>query len=142
MSETRNGLTYLIGQDPWVIAGFLLIGASALLFFRLYQKLKIVRDRSYARFTLPILFVFTIPRAYLRYAGRWSPLPAYVLGCVLPLGSRSWSLACSGFETCDFRRFSTAPVTTLPKSVGLFQKTRLDFSGAEQISTPTFTMIQ
>lgn len=88
MSETIDAYKYLISHDPLVIAGFLAIGASALLFFRLYRRLRLIGDRSYAQFTLPIMFVFTIPGAYLRYAQATnaSRLPAYFAWICSTLG--------------------------------------------------------
>ena len=88
MSETSRALTYFLKQDPFVIMGLGLVGASAVFFFRLHQKLKEIGDRSYAHFTLPILFVFTIPKAYLRCApvARWSRLPAYAAWLCTTMG--------------------------------------------------------
>jgi hypothetical protein len=76
-----NGLSYLASEDPWVVAGLLLIGASGLLSFRLYQKVRALGDHSYAQSPLRYFFMFTIPRAYLELARarRWSKLPAYAV---------------------------------------------------------------
>jgi len=79
MSETIRGLRYFASQDPFVIVGFILIGASAVLFFRLYKKVRTVGGRSYTKFTLPVFRAFSMSMVYLKYAPTksWSTLPAY-----------------------------------------------------------------
>jgi predicted benzoate:H+ symporter BenE len=71
------------------VIGFLLIGASAVLVFRIHHKLlKVGEDTSYLFIKIPKTAGWTVPRAYLRAASKygWSPWPAYAVWLCLVSG--------------------------------------------------------
>ena len=65
-----------------VVMGFILIGSSAVLTFRLHRKLlEIGQDTSYQSISIPIAAVWMVPRTYLKARSkcRWSAWPAYLM---------------------------------------------------------------
>jgi hypothetical protein len=67
------------------VAGLVLIGFSALLYFRLHSRLGRVGRASY-HVTLPITLWLAIPGAYLKCAESegWSRIPAYAApACII-----------------------------------------------------------
>jgi len=79
-----------IRHDPMAVVGFALLGASAVLAFRVYRKLlEVGEDASHLFATLPMTAVWTVPRAYLSACSkhRWSPWPAYAIWLCLVSGT-------------------------------------------------------
>ena len=79
--------TQFIEQDPWAILGFLCLGFSGLLFFRMRVKLGSIGE-SPRGYSLPLGYWFKVPRMYLKNAEAqgWPQFPAYAgWGCA-PLG--------------------------------------------------------
>jgi len=69
---------YLVKHDPVAVAGFLLIGGFAVLWFHI--QLKMVRA-GYKTSGQVLLFGWDTPMQYLKVRSRhdWSPWPAYLL---------------------------------------------------------------
>jgi hypothetical protein len=86
-SESRAFL-YIIGHDPLAIIGFLLIGASGALWFRVYSRLEKAGERAPRDISLPLTYHVWLSRTYLRLAraGHWSPLPALLMWLCAALG--------------------------------------------------------
>ena len=77
-----NQVVLMIRRDPIVVMGFILIGASAVLAFRLHRKLlEVGQDTSYLFLSIPSTAIWTVPRAYLKARSRhgWSAWPAYLM---------------------------------------------------------------
>lgn len=72
---------HAIASLVWLpVLGFVFIGASGVLFFRLHMKLQEVNDKSYQRFSLPLSVAIAISRAYLAHARQkgWSQWPVHL----------------------------------------------------------------
>jgi|KBSMisStaDraftv2_1062788.scaffolds.fasta_scaffold378577_2 hypothetical protein len=78
--ESRAFL-YIVRHDPFAIIGFLLIGASGALWFRVYLRLERVGEKAPRSTSLPLAYHVWLSQTYLRLAraGRWSPWPAYLM---------------------------------------------------------------
>ncbi len=77
-----NQVASMIRHDPMAVIGFILIGASAVLAFRLHRKLlEVGEDTSYQFIRIPNTAVWTVPRAYLKARSKhgWSAWPAYAM---------------------------------------------------------------
>lgn len=61
--------------------GFLLVGASGVLAYHIFTKLRVAGDRSHSSYSLPITLLWVLPQAYLRLRREqnWSPWPAYMM---------------------------------------------------------------
>ena len=73
-------ITSFVRQDPLAVLGFMLLGASGILSFRLFMKLEQIGDKSYQRSMFPLSVVLAVSKAYLAHARRknYSPWPAYL----------------------------------------------------------------
>jgi hypothetical protein len=81
-SQFVNQIVSVMEHDPMAVLGFILIGASAVMAFRLHRKLlEVGKDTSYLFLRIPHTAVWTIPRAYLRARSKhgWSAWPAYAM---------------------------------------------------------------
>jgi len=84
-----SAIAAFLRQEPLPVLGFMLIGVSGILFFRLYMKLRQVGDKSYQRFILPLTVALGIPRAYVAQAQQrgWSSWPAHLSWLFAGIGS-------------------------------------------------------
>lgn len=74
-------MVYVLAHNPLAALGFLLIGASGVLFCHVLLKLERAGDKTYRQgLYLPVAVWFSLPRAYLRHArlGHWSAWPLYL----------------------------------------------------------------
>ena len=72
----------MMKHDPMAVLGFILIGASAVLAFRLHRKLlEVGEDTSHLFIRIPNTAVWTVPRAYLKARSKhgWSAWSAYAM---------------------------------------------------------------
>jgi len=79
-----------IRHDPMAVTGFALLGASAVLAFRLHRKLlEVGEDTSHLFVRLPMTAIWTVPRAFLSACSKylWSPWPAYAFWSCLVSGT-------------------------------------------------------
>jgi hypothetical protein len=77
-----NQVVLMIRHDPMVVIGFILIGASAVLVFRLHRRLlEVGHDTSHQFLRIPNTAVWTVPYTYLKARSKhgWSAWPAYLL---------------------------------------------------------------
>lgn len=76
-----EAVLYTIWHDPLVVIGLLVIGCSAVLWFRVFSRLQKVGIQTPRSISLPLTFHTWLTREYLRQArvGRWSPWPAYLM---------------------------------------------------------------
>jgi hypothetical protein len=84
-----NQVFSMVRHDPMVVLGFILIGASAVLTFRLYRKLlEVGEDTSHLLMRIPNTAAWTVPRVYLKARSKhgWSPWPAYAMWLSLVSG--------------------------------------------------------
>ena len=83
--QVSDAISFL-WRDPLPVIGLLMIGASAVLAFRLEIKLQEVGATPTASIRNRI---FTVPRAYLRQGldRGWSPWPAYLVWLFAGLGA-------------------------------------------------------
>jgi hypothetical protein len=89
MIEAWQLTAYVLRQAPFLVAGLLLIGASATFSLHLLLKLERAGDNSYKKgITLPGSMWFTLPREYLRHArlDGWSVWPLRMTWVCLLVG--------------------------------------------------------
>jgi hypothetical protein len=81
MDETSQSISYLLKQDPWVIAGLLLIGLASILFMHIQLKLLKAGYKSFNLFKSPTVTNWNMPGEYLKVRGKygWSAWPVYLL---------------------------------------------------------------
>jgi hypothetical protein len=75
-----NEIVFMMKHDPAVVAGFVLIGASATFLFHIHRKLLSVgEDTSALFFRIPNTAIWTVPLAYLKACSKngWSGWQAY-----------------------------------------------------------------
>jgi hypothetical protein len=79
--EWTQVFLHMIRHDPLAIIGLLLIGASGVLWFRLYSNLKVLGEQAPRSISLPLAFHIWLSKTYLRHAhaGHCSPWPAYLM---------------------------------------------------------------
>jgi len=77
-----NQIVSMMKHDPMAVLGFVLIGASAVLAFRLHRKLlEVGKDTSHLLTRIPNTAVWSVPRAYLKARSKHgcSAWPAYAM---------------------------------------------------------------
>lgn len=81
-----HNVLYMVRHDPLAIVGFLLLGASAVLFVHIQFKMRQVGYKTYPPFARP--YDWTLPLEYLRIRSKhgWSPWPAYLAWPCLGIG--------------------------------------------------------
>jgi hypothetical protein len=80
-SEERCAIVYLLAHDPLAVIGFLLIGASGVLFGHVLLKLEAAEDKTYRQgLYLAMALWFSLPCGYLRHArlGHRSAWPLFL----------------------------------------------------------------
>ena len=80
----------LVQHDPLPVIGFLLIGASSVLWFRVLSKVQRAGEKA-PGYEFPFSFQLWLSGTYLQKArlGSWSPWPAYLMWFSLASGVAS-----------------------------------------------------
>jgi hypothetical protein len=86
MPENFRDLVYLTRHDPFVVLGFLLIGAYAVLFVHIQFKMRSVGYKTYPMVSRPSDWGLAVKYLKIRSQHGWSPWPAYLLWPSLILG--------------------------------------------------------
>jgi hypothetical protein len=86
MSERISGITYMIHNDPWPIAGLIFIGAFSVLFTHVQFRMRGIGYKTYPLFTRPSDWGLPMQYLKVRSEHNWPAWPVYVMWPCLPLG--------------------------------------------------------